>query len=193
MNNNFNTNKGVNGNILNLNKVKITIQKFATGKYLIISIVILFFLLFSMRSVDGNYLDMRFGYNADEAFNVISNLGVMGRKSYLSYLGLDFGVIIFLSMTLLLIIAILLKELKRNDKWAILYLFPLARGICDIFENILIMIIIFIYPKRLDGVANTSGMVTKFKWILMIITMIFIAIFIFIVLVKKIRFKKHIA
>lgn len=173
-------------------KAKIIIEKHATCKHIIISIVALFLFLLLMKSKDGDYLDIRFSYSSNEAYKVISDLGVVGRSSYLSYLSLDFGIIVFLSIILLLFIAILLKKLKMNDKWTLIYLLPFTRGICDIVENILIMIILINYPKRLNAIADTGGIVTGLKWILMIITMVFIAILAFMILFKTIRIKKHI-
>jgi len=174
-----------------LEKVKTTIEKFATGKYLASSIVLLSFFLIRMRSDDGNYLDMRFGYSSKDAYKVINDLGIMGRSSYLSFLGIDFGIIAFFSISMLLLIAILLKKLKMNDKWTFTYLLPLVRGVFDIFENIFIMLILLKYPKRLDTIAEIGGIMTRFKWIFMIITMALIIIFAAMLLIKSIRSKKN--
>lgn len=172
--------------MISLKKVKSTIERFATYKYIIISVTILFLFLLLMRSKDGDYLDGRFFYNSNDAYKIISDLGVTGRSSYLSFLGLDFGIIIFFSIIMLLVIAILLKKLKMNDKWTFVYLLPFARGICDTFENILIIPILLNYPERLNVIANIASIMTGLKWILMIIMMIHIITLAVMLLVKSI-------
>lgn len=169
-------------------KVKTAIRKFATGKHIIISI--LFLLLFVLLIKDGKgYLDMRFGYSPDDTYKIIGGLDTSGRRSYLSFLGLDFGIIVFLSITLLLVIALLLKKLGMDEKWALSYLLPLARGVFDILENIFIMIILLNYPERLNGIAEVGSIMTQLKWISMIITMVFIIFLAVRVLLKPIKRK----
>lgn len=174
--------------MIHFKKMKTAIQKFATGKHIIISILFLVLFIFLIKDGKG-HLDMRFGYSPDDAYKIMGGLGISGRHSYLSYLGLDFGIIVFLSITLLLVTAFLLKKLGMNEKWTLSYLLPLARGVFDILENIFIMMILLNYPKRLKGIAEVASIMTQLKWTSMIITMAFIIILAVRVLLKRIKRK----
>lgn len=174
--------------MIHFKKMKTAIQKYATGKHIIISILFLVLFIFLIKDGKG-HLDMRFGYSPDDAYKIIGSLGSAGRYSYLRFLGLDFGIIIFLIITLLLVIAFLLKKLGMYEKWALSYLLPLARGVFDILENIFIMIILLNYPERLNGIAEVGSIMTQLKWTSMIITMVFVIILTVRVLLKSIKRK----
>lgn len=172
--------------MINFKKLKIRIQNLATIKYIIISTAILLFFVY-LNSGRIGYLDMRFSYNPEKAYQIISDLGNLGRQSYISFLILDFGIIIFLAITQLLIIVCLLKKLAMKSKCTFLYLSPLIRGIFDILENFSIIIILLNYPKRIFGIAMTASMMTKLKWISMIITMAVIIILTVMLIWKNVK------
>ena len=171
------------------NQVKITMVEFAKGKYIIISLVMLFIFVFLMRGRKG-HLDERFGYSPNDAYSLMNHLGNKGRRSYFSFLWLDFGVIVFLGIILLIVIAILLNKLAVEDKWSLLFLLPIVRGIFDILENIFIMIILSNYPRRLNIVVNAASIMTQLKWVTMILSIVSIIALTVIVLIKAFMIKK---
>ncbi len=172
--------------------MKTTMEKHAKGKWIVVSLVLLLPFLFLMKRVEGDYLDGRFGYNSNDAYELIDHLGDVGQKSYLDFLGLDDGIILFFSIVLLLVMGVLSKKLKLGDKWAFIYALPLLRATCDLFENVLITILLYKYPSRLDAVADLSGLATGLKWIFMMTTIALIACLSCMVLWKAISRKKTI-
>ncbi|WP_041710726.1 hypothetical protein [Clostridium pasteurianum] len=79
-----------------------------------------------------------------------------------------------------------------KSKCTFLYLSPLIRGIFDILENFSIIIILLNYPKRIFGIAMTASIMTKLKWISMIITMAVIIILTVMLIWKNVKIKEHI-
>ncbi len=176
--------------MINLDKLQTRIRKFATIKYITISTVIMLFFAFLLRS-DVSYLDGRFVYGSDVAYKIIDDLGFSGRWTYINVLSLDFGVIVFLAGTQVLIIDCLLNKLKCHSKWVVLYFLPIIRGIFDILENASIAILLLNYPKRFYGIATAAGVFTLFKWITMTITMAVIILLVVMLIWKTFRGKKN--
>lgn len=134
--------------------------------------------------ISSKVLDMKFGYTYGTAYNLLANLGSSGRAEYVKYLYFDYLFILILGAAHLTVIAYILKELMAHDRWNLLLLLPVARGILDFIENCLILNMLFSYPKRLPGIATAAGMITRTKWITMYTIMAIIVMGIVLIVIQ---------
>lgn len=176
--------------MFNLGKLQMGIERLAAVRYIVISTVILFFFGSLTRGM-AETLDMKFYYSPDMAYKIINNLGYQGTKSYIGFLISDFGVIIFLAVTQMLIIACLLKKLAKQEKRVPFYFPPIVRGIFDLFENTLIMIMLLNYPVTFPVAAGAAGVMTLLKWVSMAVTMAVIIILTVKLVYETVKSKRH--
>jgi hypothetical protein len=83
----------------------------------------------------------------------------------------------------MILFSVLINRAKLNPKWQLFNIFPLVRAVCDLLENVLIVIMIGCYPTRLNLIAGISSKITSIKWIAMVF--IVIAALVLIVLAIK--------
>lgn len=178
-----------------MKKNKLIVKK----KFLLSSIVffILFVLISYLSKVYKIYggLDAKFGYSVKYAYSFIEHIGRKGIHNYYLILLVDFFYLLaytsFLYYTYNLII---LNYTKKNFKNKFLYNYiayiAFLPGIFDIIENILIIVILYNFPKHLNTLVKILNIVTISKWIFVIFNILVIIILIGILLFMKMQLIK---
>ena len=164
------------------------IQSISTGKvvlaYIVPAIVVYFImLLYTIPQVSAYAQGIAIfdllpsGYSFEYAIKLLDALGSEGREVYLyRQLPLDFiypG--LFAISCCLLLSWIFLKTQKTNSKIFYLCSIPIAAGLFDYFENVLIINILTSYPNVSEFVVSFASVITITK---SSITMIFFLILI---------------
>ena len=173
----------------NLNQSAISfIQSISTGKvvlaYIVPAIVVYFImLLYTIPQVSAYAQGIAIfdllpsGYSFEYAIKLLDALGSEGREVYLyRQLPLDFiypG--LFAISCCLLLSWIFLKTQKTNSKIFYLCSIPIAAGLFDYFENVLIINILTSYPNVSEFTVSFASVITITKSTL---TMIFFLILI---------------
>jgi len=170
------------------------IQSISTGKvvlaYIVPAIVVYFImLLYTIPQVSAYAQGIAIfdllpsGYSFEYAIKLLDALGSEGREVYLyRQLPLDFiypG--LFAISCCLLLSWIFLKTQKTNSKIFYLCSIPIAAGLFDYFENVLIINILTSYPNVSEFTVSFASVITITKSTL---TMIFFLILIIGVLLK---------
>lgn len=122
---------------------------------------------FRVYSNGAGILDMRLGYSANDVYQLFRILGVEGRDFYARFLFLDF---IFIG-SFALVQNYLLKRIMGNvvlkSGWRYLLSISYLRGLFDIIENILFLVLLFSFPLELTGVVVMASFSTLLKFILL--------------------------
>jgi hypothetical protein len=138
-------------------------------------------------------LDMKMeGYTADQAYKVLNKLGSVGRDYQMKYiLPLDIFFPICYSMVYFMSITLITKKIRKNSKRPWLFgMIGLLPGIFDLTENVLIFTLLRNYPKHLNQLANTAGIVTRTKSILTTVSMLLIVIGLVMIKIKNNKLHK---
>jgi len=163
-----------------LDRLPQTIQRLANGRaiFILLAAVIALRVIMGLpndpfglnahldRLEDATILDLQIGYTPDDAYALLEALGAEGRQAYAAMLLVgDTLFPISYSLLFAAIAAWLLARVALPDHWAQrLSLIALIGGISDIAENVSLLVMIFAFPQRLDGVAWFSSLIkiTKF-------------------------------
>ena len=141
-----------------------------------LALVILFELFFSVllipafenRTGGEALLDMSFGFGAEQAYEMVGNYGVEGRRYYHTIQLVDLLFPVSYTLLLLSLIGYLAKRRNRDrlllcpvSRWLFL---PLLAGICDLLENAGIFAMLRIYPDPFPVVARMTSIFGVFKF-----------------------------
>lgn len=171
-----------------LSKLSNIMQKLSTKKYILIFAGVLLFMGYlSINNVTGTArlkeisngigtLDMKFSYSPREAYDVIKNLGALGRQFYIKWLLMDFLVSLSTMLLFSILITYFLKKLSIGEKIQKINLLPYIRGAFDYLENCFILIMLFNYPKEFMVAASIANLMTIIKWVLYIISLMVVII-----------------
>lgn len=115
----------------------------------------------------ANILDFEYGYNVEQAYNMLAQLGEEGRTFYKNkILPADY---IFPISYMLLYVGWMSFSLKRfkgiKTYFKGLLLIPMIAMTADWIENIYITIMLQYYPAPLDGICKISSVSTVIKFI----------------------------
>lgn len=128
-----------------------------------------FFLLSSLLPAD-KVLDLRFAYSVQEAYELIGMLDLETRKIYrFGIWALDLPYMFIYG----LLFSGLLHKIWKNQKVLII---PLGVVLMDLFENLMVLRILKIYPLENQALATLASLFTTCKWLLvglMILTILF--------------------
>lgn len=138
-------------------------------------------------------LDMEFGgYSVDRAYEILGALGAEGRNFAMKYIvpldfpfPLSYGLFYFVTLTLLG--KSILKNLKNPWLFGIV---GAAAALFDWLENIMVIILLRNYPRRLAGVATTASVFTQLKALFIISSIVLIMAGLIAVLIHKLFVKK---
>lgn len=132
-------------------------------------------------------LDLRTDFSPDDAYELFTALGTEGRRAYLTlHLLPDSLFPIGYSLVFAFISAWFLVRLFPLDhrlQW--LSMIPLVSGLADVTENISLVICNLAYPKRIDWLVRLAHMLTKVKFGLLPIGLVFLIIIIVIWFIHK--------
>lgn len=166
------------------------VKKFSTGRSILLLALfftVMYLLIYGQplgiaelneRFCNVTILDLRESYTPEEAYTLFETLGEPGRHFYARLLLLlDFA--FPLSYTLFWAAAITYlfhKLLPRDNMILRLNLFPIAAGLADYLENILILDMLFTFPKKVNIVAVLANYMTIaknfFMWISLILLLL---------------------
>jgi hypothetical protein len=161
-----------------LDRFQQTIQRYATGRTVLVLLGIFVALVFTLNFTDLPFssrallaqsrglviLDANIGYSPDEAYALFEALGPVGRRLY-GYLHL---VDLFIPIVGMLFFAAVMAWLLRHivpphHPAQRLILFAPVVMLADYAENICIWLMMLAFPQRLDGVAQLANFFTMFK------------------------------
>lgn len=155
-------------------KKNIRLSKNLISRLLVISILILALMImkkielgFLVYSNGAKTLDMRFGYNATDVFNLFTTLRVEGRSIYVEYLCDDFIFIASFAIVQNYILKFAIGKEMLNSKWRTLLSIAYLRAFFDVTENIIILILLNRFPSMLSFLITIASNVTRFKFILL--------------------------
>jgi len=132
-------------------------------------------------------LDMRMSYTPEEVYQLFSALGIAGRQAYRT-LHLVPDMLFPISYALLFAFTgawflVRLLPLEHPLQWLILT--PLISGLADILENLSLVVSGLVYPNRIDWLAQVASLLTKIKFGLMPIGLVFLIIIVVMWFVRK--------
>ena len=132
-------------------------------------------------------LDMRLSYTPEEAYQLFTALGTAGRQAYRTlHLVPDTLFPISYALAFAFTSAWFLVRLLPLDhplQW--LSLTPLISGLADILENLSLVISSLAYPSRIDWLVQVAALLTKIKFGLMPVGVVFLSAMIVVWFIRK--------
>lgn len=148
------------------------IQQHAKRKYfLILAVVIVLFNLamgYFFGKIEGEILDTRLFFSPEEAYDSISAYSAEGRALYMQTT-LLFDYLYPWAYSLFLCFSIF----RLSGKFA-LSLLPFLVLALDYAENTVVVVLLFQYPEKLEGLAHAAGMITSAKWAMVVLCLLLI-------------------
>jgi hypothetical protein len=143
----------------------------------------------TIRELSGGLtiLDLRPSFTPDDAYQLFKALGEEGRRAYLAlHLVPDTIFPIGYALAFAFISAWFLVRLLPLDhalQW--LSLIPLISGLADLIENLSLIICNLAFPGRIDWLVELAHLLTKVKFGLLPIGLVFLTIIIVIWFIRK--------
>lgn len=132
-------------------------------------------------------LDLRSDFTPDDAFELFTALGAEGRRAYLVlHLVPDTLFPIGYALAFAFIsgwFMVRLLPLDHRLQW--LSMIPLISGLSDVLENLSLVIANLAYPDRIDWLVRAAHLLTKVKFGLLPIGLVFLTIIVVIWFVRK--------
>ncbi len=163
-----------------LDRLQKTLQKHASGRTILVLLVILVAIYITLNFSDIPFglraltthsgglmiLDMRLSYTPDEAYTLLESLGAEGRRLYVTMLLTgDILLPVTYSLFFATVSAWLLNRVAPPHHPAQrLSLLAFVGGAADLVENGCILALLFAFPNRLDGVAMASSLLKILKF-----------------------------
>lgn len=132
-------------------------------------------------------LDLRSDFSPDDAYELFSALGTEGRQAYLIlHLVPDTLFPISYSLAFAFISAwFLVRLLPLDHRLQWLSMIPLISGLADVLENLSLVICNLAYPGRIDGLVRFAHLLTKVKFGLLPIGLVFLIIIVVMWFIRK--------
>ncbi len=123
-------------------------------------------------------LDMRVSFTPDDAYELFNALGTEGRRAYLVlHLVPDTLFPIGYALVFAFISAwFLVRLLPLNHRLQWLSMIPLISGLADVLENLSLVICNLAFPRRVDWLVQIAHLLTKVKFGLLPIGLVFLII-----------------
>ena len=131
---------------------------------------------FKIYSNGVSTLDMTIGFDAKDAYRLLTDLGIEGRMIYIRVMAVDF---IFIASFLYIqnfILKLAMGKLVLNHKWKYLLFVSYLRAFFDCIENCFILILILSFPTQLEELARLLSYITEIKFLWLGIWLISIAV-----------------
>jgi hypothetical protein len=130
---------------------------------------------------------MRISYTPEEAYHLFTALGAAGRQAYRT-LHLVPDTLFPISYALLFAFTsawflVRLFPLDHPLQW--LSLTPLISGLADVLENLSLVISSLAYPSRIDWLVQVASLLTKIKFGLMPVGVVFLIAMVVIWFIRK--------
>lgn len=132
-------------------------------------------------------LDLRESFSPDDAYELFTALGAEGRQAYLIlHLVPDTLFPIGYALTFAFISAwFLVRLLPLDHRLQWLSLIPLISGLADVLENLSLVICNLAYPGRIDWLVQFAHLLTKVKFGLLPIGLVFLTIIVVVWFIQK--------
>lgn len=132
-------------------------------------------------------LDLRSDFTADDAYELFSALGAEGRRAYLAlHLFPDTLFPIGYALAFAFLSAwFMVRLLPMDHRLQWLSMIPLISGLADVLENLSLVIANLAYPIRIDWLVRLAHLLTKVKFGLLPIGLVFLAIIVVMWFVRK--------
>jgi len=132
-------------------------------------------------------LDMRESFTPEDAFELFTALGTEGRQAYLIlHLLPDTLFPIGYALTFAFISAwFLVRLLPLDHRLQWLSMIPLISGLADVLENLSLVICNLAYPGRIDWLVRFAHLLTKVKFGLLPIGLVFLSIIVVVWFIRK--------
>ena len=132
-------------------------------------------------------LDLRDSFSPDDAYELFTALGAEGRQSYLIlHLVPDTIFPIGYALTFAFVSAwFLVRLLPLDHRLQWLSMIPLISGLADVIENLSLVICNLAYPGRIDWLVRFANLLTKVKFGLLPIGLVFLIIIVVMWFIRK--------
>ena len=132
-------------------------------------------------------LDIRSSFSPDDAYELFTELGPSGRRAYMFlHLVPDLIFPIGYVLTFAFISAwFLVRLLPLDHRLQWLSLIPLVSGLADVSENLSLVICNLAYPGRIDWLVRLAYLLTRIKFGLLPIGVVFLIIIVVAWLIQK--------
>ena len=132
-------------------------------------------------------LDLRKSFSPDDAYELFTALGPEGRQAYLvlhlvpdTLFPIGYSLVfVFISTWFL----VRLLPLDHRLQW--LSMIPLISGLADVLENLSLVICNLAYPGRIDWLVQFANLLTKVKFGLLPIGLVFLIIIVVMWFIRK--------
>jgi hypothetical protein len=149
-------------------------------------------LFFSNPTIVGHsgglpILDLRESFTPDDAYELFTALGPEGRQAYL-FLHLVPDTLFPIGYALVFAFVsawFLVRLLPLDHGYQWLSMIPLISGLADVLENLSLVICNLAYPARIDWLVQLADLLTKVKFGLLPIGVVFLTIIIVMWFVRK--------
>jgi hypothetical protein len=147
---------------------------------------------FSTPTIEGHsggvpILDLRKSFSPDDAYELFTALGPEGRQAYLVlHLVPDTLFPIGYALVFAFISAwFLVRLLPLDHRLQWLSIIPLISGLADVLENLSLVICNLAYPGRIDWLVQFANLLTKVKFGLLPIGLVFLIIIVVMWFIRK--------
>lgn len=139
-----------------------------------------------MKRTGVQILDTRFYYTGKTAWDALTSFGEEGRLAYRNDLLFDSVFTLVCGWFLFCLVAYLINRLREEDsKMDRVLLFPILGMIFDWAKNLLILSMLFRYPRQLLLAGSLAGIATCLKTIFSATSLVTILLLLIAVLRKK--------
>ncbi|WP_261827108.1 hypothetical protein [Inconstantimicrobium mannanitabidum] len=142
---------------------------------------------FLVYSKGKKMLDMQFGYNSIDVYQLFKTLKRKGRLIYIKSLYVDCIFTISYIFVQNYILKFAMGKTILGTRWRILLSTAYLRGLFDIMENIFILTLLYKYKIKLPILVTMASCITIFKFIFLGIWVISIPL----VLIVRLMMKKN--
>jgi hypothetical protein len=134
-------------------------------------------------------LDMRSGYTPDEAYALFDALGAQGRQLYATMiLSADIFLPIIYTLFFAMAVTWLMRRIVAPDHAAQRLCFtPFIALVGDWGENICSLLMMAVYPTRLDGVATVANYLTMLKGVGLAVNVIVVVACVLVLVWRRVR------
>lgn len=127
---------------------------------------------FLIYSEGADMLDMRFGYEAKDVYEMFQRLEMEGRFLYIRLLLIDFLFIVSFALIQNYLLKRIMGRCMLNTKWRFMLSLSYLRGLFDIIENILILVLLISFPSRFPRLVTVCSFVTSLKFVMLALWLI---------------------
>lgn len=143
---------------------KVTNIRLVTGLCVVYLIFPLYLLPNIINTGSVGPLDLLFWYNHDTLYQMLTSYGEAVRVQYIiGLLTVDVAYPIFYGTLLVMIIALVLKELSLPFSRKIIFI-PYIAVFFDLTENSFLVFLLSHYPDKYLMIADIAGYITAIKW-----------------------------